>query len=130
MEDGVVKNIYVDTYYGRKAGMTPTTGSASNRRVAPGERSLDQLLADAGEGVYVTSWLGGNADATTGDFSLGLRGHMIENGKIGRPVGEMNVTGNLKDLFARLEAAGDDPYPYSATLAPSLVFGGVDFSGV
>jgi PmbA protein len=129
IEAGVVKNIYVDTYYGRKAGMTPTTGSASNRRVQPGEQSLEELLRDANEGVYVTSWLGGNADGTTGDFSLGLRGHMIENGEIGRPVGEMNVTGNLKDLFARLEAVGNDPYPYSTTLAPSLVFTGVDFSG-
>ena len=54
---------------------------------------------------------------------------MIENGKIGRPVGEMNVTGNLRDLFARLEAVGNDPYPYSSTLAPSLVFTDVDFSG-
>lgn len=129
VEQGVVKNLYVDTYYGRKAGMTPTTGSASNRRIVPGERSLAELLSDAGEGVYVTSWLGGNADGTTGDFSLGLRGHMIENGQIGRPVGEMNVTGNLQNLFARLEAVGNDPYPYSSTLAPSLVFAGVDFSG-
>ena len=130
VEEGVVRNIYVDTYYGRKAGLAPTTGTASNRRIEPGEQSLDALLSDAGDGVYVTSWLGGNADSTTGDFSLGLRGHMIENGKVGRPVGEMNVTGNLKDLFARLEAVGNDPYPYSATLAPSLVFADVDFSGV
>ncbi len=129
VEQGVVRNIYVDTYYGRKAGMTPTTGSASNRRIQLGEQSLAELLNDAGEGVYVTSWLGGNADGTTGDFSLGLRGHMIENGQIGRPVGEMNVTGNLKDLFTRLEAVGNDPYPYSTTLAPSLVFSDVDFSG-
>jgi PmbA protein len=129
VEEGVAKNLYVDTYYGRKAGMTPTTGSPSNRRIATGSRSLDGLLSEAGEGVYVTSWLGGNADGTTGDFSLGLRGHLIENGEIGRPVGEMNVTGNLKDLFMRLEAVGNDPYPYSATLAPSLVFMDVDFSG-
>ena len=129
VENGVVQNIYVDTYYGRKAGMAPTTGSPSNRRVMPGDQSLADLLADAGDGVYVTSWLGGNADSTTGDFSLGLRGHMIENGKVGRPVGEMNVTGNLKDLFATLAAVGNDPYPYSATLAPSLVFTDVDFSG-
>ena len=95
VEEGVVRNIYVDTYYGRKADMTPTTGEPSNRCVATGEQTLEQLLASADEGVYVTSWLGGNADGTTGDFSLGLRGHMIENGKIGRPVGEMNVTGNL-----------------------------------
>jgi PmbA protein len=129
ISEGVVENIYVDTYYGRKAGMTPTTGSASNRVVTPGTRSLDELLADANDGVYVTSWLGGNADSTTGDFSLGIRGHMIENGRIGRPVGEMNVTGNLKDLFRQLEAVGNDPYPYASTLAPSMVFSGVDFSG-
>jgi len=129
IEDGVVRNIYVDTYYGRKGGMAPTTGTPSNRRITPGQRSLDELLRDVGEGVYVTSWLGGNADGTTGDFSLGLRGHMIENGKAGQPVGEMNVTGNIKDLFGRLEMLGNDPYPYSTTLAPSLVFGGVDFSG-
>ena len=129
VEEGVVRDIYVDSYYGRKADMTPTTGSPSNRVVMPGNQSLQELLSDAGEGVYVTSWLGGNADGTTGDFSLGLRGHMIENGAIGRPVGEMNVTGNLKDLFSRLESVGNDPYPYSTTLAPTLVFSDVDFSG-
>lgn len=129
IENGEVRNLYVDTYHGRKTGMQPTTGSASNRVVDTGEHSLDELLAAVGEGVYVTSWLGGNADNTTGDYSLGLRGHMIENGKIGRPVGEMNVTGNLKQLFGRLEMLGNDVYPYSATLSPSLVFGGVDFSG-
>jgi len=129
VEEGVARNIYVDTYYGRKAGMTPTTGTPSNLRVTPGDRSLEQLLGYAGEGIYVTSWLGGNADGTTGDFSLGLRGHVIENGAIGRPVSEMNVTGNLKDLFARLEAVGNDPYPYAATLAPSLLFSDVHFAG-
>jgi PmbA protein len=129
VEQGVVRNIYVDTYYGRKGDMTPTTGSPSNRVVMPGDKNLEELLSEVGDGVYVTSWLGGNADGTTGDFSLGLRGHMIENGEIGRPVGEMNVTGNLRDLFARLELIGNDPYPYSSTLVPSLVFSDVDFSG-
>ena len=130
IEDGVVKNLYVDTYYGRKTGLTPTTGSSSNRRIASGDKPLDELVADAGDGIFVTSWLGGNADDTTGDFSLGLRGHMIENGQVGRPIGEMNVTGNLRDLFSRLEMVGNDVYPYSSTLSGSLVFSDVDFSGV
>jgi len=129
IEAGVIKNLYVDTYYGRKAGMKPTTGSASNRRIGTGNKSLSELLVDVGDGIYVTSWLGGNADRTTGDFSLGLRGHMIENGQIGRPVGEMNVTGNLRNLFSRLDMVGNDVYPYSSTLSPSLVFSDVDFSG-
>ena len=129
VEEGEVRNLYVDTYHGRKTGMKPTTGSPSNRVIGLGDLGLEELLGEVGDGVYVTSWLGGNADDTTGDFSLGLRGHMIENGKIGRPVGEMNVTGNLEDLFGRLELVGNDVYPYSSTLSPSLVFGGVDFSG-
>ncbi len=129
VENGVVKNLYVDTYYGRKADMAPTTGSASNRVIGTGSQSLEELLTDVNDGVYVTSWLGGNADNTTGDFSLGIRGHMIDNGKIGRPVGEMNVTGNLRNLFSRLAATGNDVYKYSSTLTPSLVFTDVDFSG-
>ncbi|MGH8194406.1 MAG: TldD/PmbA family protein [Woeseiaceae bacterium] len=128
--EGVIENIYVDTYYGRKAEMQPTTGTPSNVRIAAGQQTLDELVSDTGEGIYVTSWLGGNADSTTGDFSLGLRGHMIENGAIGRPIGEMNVTGNLRRLFSRLEALGNDPYPYATILAPSMVFADVDFSGV
>ena len=129
VEAGVVRNLYVDTYYGRKAGMAPTTGSSSNRIVGTSDKSLAEILGEAGAGVYVTSWLGGNADNTTGDFSLGIRGHMIENGQIGRPVSEMNVTGNLKDLFGRLEMVGNDVYPYSSTLSPTLVFADVNFSG-
>jgi PmbA protein len=129
VEKGVVRNVYVDTYHGRKAGMEPTTGSMSNVVIAPGENDLDGLLRAAGDGVYATAWLGGNADATTGDFSLGVSGHLIENGIIGRAVGEMNITGNLRDLFSHLEAVGNDVYPYSPTLSPSLLFSEVDFSG-
>lgn len=125
----MVRNLYVDTYYGRKLGMAPTTGSASNRIVALGDKNLAELLAEAGSGIYVTSWLGGNSDPTTGDFSLGLRGHLIENGKIGAPIGEMNVTGNLPALYRSLSAVGNDPYPYSSLRAPTLVFENVQFSG-
>ena len=50
-------------------------------RVALGRQGLAELLAAVGDGIYVTSWLGGNTDKTTGDFSLGLRGHVIENGR-------------------------------------------------
>jgi len=129
IEAGVVRNYYVDTYYGRKLELAPTTGSASNRVVSLGTKSLDELLDEVGSGIYVTTWLGGNSDATTGDFSLGLRGHLIEKGKIGAPVSEMNVTGNLAELFSRLVMLGNDPYPYSSLRAPSLVFEAVNFSG-
>jgi PmbA protein len=130
VEAGVFRNLYVDTYYANKLGTRPTTGSSSNRVVAPGKRGRDALIKAAGKGIYVTSWLGGNMDSTTGDFSFGVRGHRIEGGELGAPVGEMNVTGNIVELFANLAEVGDDPWIYSSTLAPTLVFNGVQFSGV
>jgi PmbA protein len=129
IEAGVFSNIYVDTYYGSKLGAKTTTGSGSNRVVTLGSRNRDQLVSAAKDGIYVTSWLGGNMDGTTGDFSLGARGHLIEGGAIGAPIGEMNVTGNIVDLFTHLIELGNDPWKYSSTLAPTLVFEGVQFSG-
>ena len=129
IEAGRLREAYVDTYYGRKAEMAPTTGSPSNRVITLGEEDLAGLMKGAGEGVLVTGWLGGNSDSNTGDFSLGMRGHMVRGGEVAEAVGEMNVTGNLVDLFSRLVAVGNDPWPWSGTLAPTLVFEDVQFSG-
>lgn len=130
IEAGVLRNYYIDTYYGRKLGMPPTTGSPSNRILNLGDKNRDQLIGDLEEGILVTSWLGGNSDSATGDFSLGVRGHLIERGKIGAPVSEMNVTGNLLGLFGSLRALGNDPWKYSSMKVPTLVFEDVNFSGV
>lgn len=128
IEGGVLRNVYVDTYYGKKLGVAPTATGSSNQLVAPGRRDLATILADVDDGIYVTSWLGGNSDTTTGDFSLGLRGHLVKDGAVGAPVDEMNITGNLLALFSNLVEVGNDPWPYSSRRVPTLVFEGVDFS--
>jgi PmbA protein len=129
VEAGRARHIYVDTYYGRKIGMAPTTGYSSNVVVTPSEGSLERLISDAGQGVLVTTWIGGNSDPTTGEFSIGMRGHLIEGGQVGAPVGEMNVSGDIVELFSRLAAVGNDPWPYSSYRVPTLVFENVQFSG-
>ena len=129
IEAGVVKNLYVDTYYGGKTSMTPTSGGPSNRVVTPGQGDLAALMKAINNGVLVTEWLGGNADGTTGDFSLGVAGFEVKNGQLGAPIGEMNITGNLVTLFKGLTSLGGDVYPYGGILTPSLVFEGVQFSG-
>lgn len=129
IEAGTFASIYADTYYAAKLGTSVTTGSPSNRVVRAGTRSRAELLGAAKGGVLVTAWLGGNMDETTGDFSLGVRGHLIEGGAVGAPVGEMNVTGNIVDLFAHLVDLGNDVWRYSSTVTPSLLFEGVQFAG-
>ena len=87
------------------------------------------LLREVGEGILVTGFLGGNSNGTTGDFSLGVRGFRIRGGALAEPIGEMNVSGNHLDLWHRLAAVGDDPYPYSAMRTPTLVFEQVQLAG-
>lgn len=130
IEQGVLRNYYVDTYYGRKLGWEPTTGGASNIVFAHGDKDKTAITRDVGEGIYVTSWLGGNANTTTGDFSFGIQGHVIEGGELGEPISEMNVTGNYLDLLNRLTVVGNDPVPWSAFRCPTMVFDGIDFSGL
>jgi PmbA protein len=128
-EKGTLRSYYVDTYYGRKLGMAPTTGRASNLTWALGDRTPAELLAAMGEGILVTGFLGGNSNGTTGDFSFGVRGFRVRRGRVAEPVGEMNVSGNHLELWKRLSAVGNDPYPYSAMCTPTLVFDGVQFAG-
>jgi PmbA protein len=129
-ERGVLRNAYVDTYYGRKLGMAPTTARASNLAWALGPRSMQELLADLGEGVMITGFLGGNSNGTTGDFSLGVRGFRVRAGRVAEPIGEMNLSGNHLELWTRLAAVGNDPYPYSAMRTPTLVLDGVQIAGL
>lgn len=129
-EAGVLKNYYVDTYYGKKLGMNPTTGTTSNLAWSLGTRSKAELIKDAGEGILVTGFLGGNSNGTTGDYSLGVQGFMIRSGEIAEPVAEMNVAGNQLELWKRLVAVGNDPYPFSQLQTPTLSFEGVSFAGV
>jgi PmbA protein len=129
IEKGVLASYYVDTYYGRKLGIPPTTSRVSNLAWRLGSGGRDALLAGMGDGLLVTGFLGGNSNSTTGDFSLGVQGFRVRGGKLAGPVGEMNASGNHKDLWARLSGAGNDPYPYSAMRTPSLLFAGIQIAG-
>ena len=129
IDQGVLQTYYIDTYYGRKLGWQPTMGTSSNLVFAPGDKDLNALIADVADGFHVTSWLGGNADATTGDFSYGFRGFRIANGKKTGAVSEMNIAGNFLDLLQNLVAVGNDPNAYSSMQTPTLVFDKVAFSG-
>ncbi len=128
-EAGVLKNFYVDTYYGKKLKMAPTTAGASNLVVKLGQRGQADLLADMKDGILVTGFLGGNSNGTTGDFSLGVQGFRVRGGKTAEPVSEMNISGNHLEFWKKLAALGNDPYPYSTIRVPTLVFEGVQFAG-
>jgi PmbA protein len=130
IEKGVLRHYFIDNYYGKKLGMEPTSGDASNVLLEYGTRPLEEMIAGVKKGILVTGFIGGNSNSTTGDFSFGIVGLLIEDGKTVRPVNEMNISGNMKEFWNQLSEVGNDPYMYSSRRIPSLAFEGVNFSGL
>ena len=130
VKNGVLNSYLVDSYFGRKLGITPNGGGTSNILVGQGTRNEAEIIAAQERAILVTSFSGGNASVTTGDFSFGISGQYIENGKIVQPVNEMNIAGNLLSLWQQLVETGNDPFPFSPSQIPTLVFSDVVFSGL
>ncbi|MCD4769340.1 MAG: TldD/PmbA family protein [Bacteroidales bacterium] len=129
-EKGILRTYYIDTYYGKKLGMDPTTGGTTNLVFEPGERNMVEMIASMKRGILISGFNGGNTNGSTGDFSYGIDGFLIENGEIVQPVSEMNITGNMKKLWMNLAETGNDSYENSSWRTPSLMFKDVDFSGI
>ncbi|MFH1686181.1 MAG: TldD/PmbA family protein [bacterium] len=129
VDKGVFKQFYIDNYYGRKLDMQPNSGATTNIVFELGERSLDEMVAGMERGILIRTFIGGNNNSTTGDFSYGVMGHYVEKGKLIRPISEMNISGNSLELWKRLVEMGNDPYTYSAWQTPSMYFQDVEFSG-
>lgn len=127
---GTLNTCYIDTYYANKLNVPQTISSPSILTMPPGTKDANGLAGTVARGVLVTGFNGGNCNPTTGDFSYGIEGFLIENGKTTQPVNEMNITGNMISLWNSLVEAGNDARPTSSWRIPSLLFDRVDFSGM
>jgi PmbA protein len=129
-ENGVLKTYYIDTYNANKLGTAPTISSPSILTMSLGDKDVDGLVASVENGILVTGFNGGNCNSSTGDFSYGVEGFLIEKGTLTQPISEMNITGNMLNLWSHLAEVGKDTRNHSSRKIPSLLFDEVDFSGL
>ena len=129
IEDGVLQTYFIDTYNAHKMSVAPTISGASVLTFKHGGTDMHGLVSAVQRGILVTGFNGGNGNSATGDFSFGIEGLLIENGKVTKPVSEMNITGNMLTLWGHIVAVGNDPCETSSWRTPSLVFDNVSFSG-
>lgn len=139
IENGIIMQYFVNTYMAGKMGIEPTVEDVSRPCLLPfvkgrdltyGEKevSLEDILKLCGNGIYVTGFNGGNCNPATGDFSYGIEGFAFSRGKITHPVKEMLITGNMRDLWSALLAAGTDARECARWQIPTIAFDGVSFS--
>ena len=112
VRDGIVDGYLLGSYSARKLGLVSTghAGGLHNLMVDASVDRPDQasLLQRMGRGLLVTELMGQGVNGVTGDYSRGATGFWIEGGEIAYPVHEVTIAGNLRNLFAGLQAIGSD----------------------
>lgn len=139
IDQGVLTGWLLDSASARQLGLEPT-GHASrggsgapgagvtNVHMEPGSLSPAQLMADIKRGLYVTELIGMGVNGVTGDYSRGAAGFLIEDGAITRPVSEITIASNLKDMFRALVPADDLVFRYGMNV-PTIRVDGMTVAG-
>jgi len=128
-----------DSYTARRGGATstgnasrasyrsPPSVSPSNLIIEPGAQSLEQLLAEAGEGVYITEVAGlhSGVNPVTGRYSVGASGIAIRGAELAEPLREFTIAGDLLGTLAAVRAVASEsrwvPFGGSVRTAAMLV---------
>jgi PmbA protein len=146
IEGGRLCSYLYDTYTANREGVGSTGSAArgsyrslpsvstSNLVVAPGSHSFEELLAQAGEGVFVNDVAGlhSGVNPVTGVFSVGASGRMIRDGQLAEPVREFTIAGELVAMLRAVSAAGAEPrwVPFGGSVStPPLLIAEMAISG-
>ncbi|MBI5200650.1 MAG: TldD/PmbA family protein [Elusimicrobia bacterium] len=133
IDGGCVRDYFYDAATAHKEGVE-SNGSAgrasykslagpgsSNFYLEPGTLTREALFEDTKSGILVLELMGMHtADPVSGEFSVGLSGVEIKDGRLGSAVKGAMLSGNLLDLLDRLDAVADDLSFYGACASPTF----------
>ncbi|MCL7713536.1 metalloprotease PmbA [Stenotrophomonas mori] len=128
---GVLQRYVLGSYSARRLGLETTgnAGGVHNLEVAANAGSLASMLAGMGRGLLVTELMGQGVNGVTGDYSRGAAGFWIEGGQIAYPVDGITIAGNLKQMFATMEAVGNETDPRSHVSTGPILVGRMTVAG-
>lgn len=131
VKDGVLQRYVLGSYSARKLGLRTTgnAGGVHNLQVQANAGELDAMIRGMGRGLLVTELMGQGVNTVTGDYSRGAAGFWIENGALAYPVDGITIAGNLRAMFATIEAVGHDIDPRSHVRTGSILVGRMTVAG-
>jgi TldD protein len=121
IEDGILKGYLQDRLNARLMGMEPTgSGRRESFAHAPMPRMTNtfmlagnddpgELLSRVKDGIYATSFGGGQVDITSGKFVFSCtEAYRIRNGKVAEPVKGATLIGDGPTVLTRIKGIGND----------------------
>ena len=131
VEDGLVASYVLSAYSARKLELQPTgnAGGVHNLDLDGPQTDVGELIKQMDRGLVVSELMGQGINSVTGDYSRGAAGFWVENGEIAYPVAEITVAGNLKEIYGRIVALGDDVDYRHNVRAPSILIEAMTVAG-
>lgn len=140
IEGGRLELFLYDTRTARRAGTrstasavrgyaSPPSPGAHAPLLEPGVAAPEEILRQAGRGLYVTQLIGFGTNLVTGDYSRGASGWWFENGEFAHPVQEVTLSGHLRDILKGVAAVGNDLERRSGRVSPTFLVEGLVASG-
>ena len=129
IKDGKLNAFFLGLYASNKLKLPRGGNDSFNVIVAPGDTSIDQIIASIDRGILVGRFSGG-APSSNGDFSgVAKNSFLIENGKIGPALSETMISGNMADMLNRLRAISSEQVVDGMSVLPYMAFDGITISG-
>ncbi len=131
VRDGILQRYILGSYSARKLGLRTTgnAGGVHNLQVAANAGGLQAMLRGMDRGLLVTELMGQGVNTVTGDYSRGAAGFWIEGGQAAYPVDGITIAGNLRAMFAAIDAVGTDVDPRSHIRTGSILVGRMTVAG-
>jgi len=74
-----------------------------------GPHTREEIIASVKKGIYVDTFSNGQVNIGAGDFTFFVKsGYLIENGKLTRPIKDINIIGNGPQALADIVMAAND----------------------
>jgi PmbA protein len=103
--------------YRRLPGIYPT-----NLVFMPGSTSLDAMISEVNDGIYIERSDPPFTARPDGSFSVTvLNGLRIEKGELTTPANDVRIAGNIFDYVKKIDAIGDSPEKCTPLLYPSCI---------
>jgi TldD protein len=118
---GVLETYLHDAISARHYGLAPTgNGRRQSYQFPPlprmratymlnGPHKKDEIIASVKKGIYCTNFTNGQVNIGAGDFTFYVKnGYLIEDGKLTRPIKDVNVIGNGPKVLEKVDMVADD----------------------
>ncbi len=121
VENGIMKSYLHDRMSAKHYGVKPTGNGRResfrhmplprmrNTYMLPGPHKRDEIIASVKKGIMADTFTNGQVMIGGGDFTFYVKsGWLIENGKLIKPIKDVNIIGNGPEVLKNITMVADD----------------------